>query len=54
MKAVDIQGFNPNPAILDNVNDPLYKGFVSTVNGYWTNLIRLVTSEVFDGNTDLT
>jgi alpha,alpha-trehalase len=36
----EIQNFTETPAILDNVEDPLYNGFVSIVNGYWTLLVR--------------
>ena len=35
-----IQGFNATPAILSNITDPIYKGWVSVVNAYWTLLIR--------------
>ena len=42
LQEVPIEGFNPNPAILDNVTDPIYKGWVSIVNSYWTLLIRQV------------
>lgn len=35
-----IEGFNPDPAILDEISDPIYKGWVSIVNSYWTLLIR--------------
>lgn len=48
LSAIEIEGFNPSPAILDNVQNPLYKGFVSTVNGYWTNLIRWVLRYVIE------
>lgn len=40
LSQVEIEGFNPSPALLDNDNDPLYKGWVSIVNSYWTLLIR--------------
>ncbi|KIJ59066.1 glycoside hydrolase family 37 protein [Hydnomerulius pinastri MD-312] len=32
--------FTPNPAFLNNVTDPLLKGFAQTVHGYWTQLAR--------------
>ncbi|GMK53734.1 hypothetical protein CspeluHIS016_0103200 [Cutaneotrichosporon spelunceum] len=37
---VEIEGFNPNPAILSNVTDPIYRAWVAVVHGYWTLLIR--------------
>lgn len=40
LEQVAIQGFNPTPAILNNVSDPIYRAFVSTVHGYWALLIR--------------
>ncbi len=40
LEAVEIQNFTATPAILDNITDPLYKGFTSTVNGYWSLLVR--------------
>lgn len=40
LEAVDIEGFNPTPAILNNVTDPLYHAWVQVVHGYWTLLIR--------------
>ncbi|GFZ50803.1 hypothetical protein JCM24511_08561 [Saitozyma sp. JCM 24511] len=40
LSQVPLQGFNANPAILDGISDPLYKGWVSIVNSYWTLLIR--------------
>ncbi|BEJ14028.1 hypothetical protein CspHIS471_0312020 [Cutaneotrichosporon sp. HIS471] len=40
LQPVEIQGFNPKPAILSNVTDPLYRAWVSVVHGYWTLLIR--------------
>jgi alpha,alpha-trehalase len=43
LSQVQIQGFNPNPAILNDIEDPLVKGWVSVVNSYWTLLIRYVT-----------
>ncbi|ORY35701.1 Six-hairpin glycosidase-like protein [Naematelia encephala] len=40
LSQVALQGFNSTPAVLDTVNDPIYKAWVSVVNGYWTLLIR--------------
>jgi len=35
-----IENFTATPAILANVEDDLYHGFVSIVNGYWSLLVR--------------
>lgn len=32
--------FNPDPAFLKNVTDPLLNKWAGVVNGYWTDLIR--------------
>ncbi|KAI0265670.1 glycoside hydrolase [Gloeopeniophorella convolvens] len=40
LEAQAISNFNPNPAFLNNVTDPLLKGFAQIVHGYWTQLIR--------------
>ncbi|WVR09451.1 hypothetical protein IAU60_006518 [Kwoniella sp. DSM 27419] len=40
LSQVPIEGFNANPALLDNIADPLYKAWTSVVNGYWSLLIR--------------
>ena len=40
LEEVQIEGFVQSPKILDNVTDPIYKGFVSKVNSYWELLIR--------------
>ena len=40
LEATSLTGFNSNPPFLDNVTDPLVKGFAQTVNGYWTQLAR--------------
>jgi alpha,alpha-trehalase len=40
LEQVALEGFNATPAILDNISDPLYKGWVGVVNSYWTLLIR--------------
>ncbi|KAI0060461.1 glycoside hydrolase family 37 protein [Artomyces pyxidatus] len=40
LEAQALPNFNPNPPFLNNVTDPLLKGFSSIVNGYWTQLIR--------------
>jgi alpha,alpha-trehalase len=43
---VSIQGFVDQPEVLDEVEDQIYKGWVSIVNGYWSLLIRYVSSRV--------
>lgn len=40
LEQIPIEGFNATPALLDGINDPIYKGWVSVVNEYWTLLIR--------------
>ena len=40
LNPVTIQNFNSTPAVLDQIDDQFYKGFVSLVNGYWALLIR--------------
>jgi alpha,alpha-trehalase len=40
LEQVAIEGFNSTPKILSNISDPVYKGWVSVVNGYWTLLVR--------------
>ncbi|OAX38447.1 glycoside hydrolase family 37 protein [Rhizopogon vinicolor AM-OR11-026] len=40
LEAVALPNFNPNPAFLNNVTDPLLKAFAQTVHGYWTQLAR--------------
>ncbi|OCF57627.1 alpha,alpha-trehalase [Kwoniella mangroviensis CBS 10435] len=40
LEQIPIEGFNQNPAILDNISDPIYKAWTSIVNSYWTLLIR--------------
>lgn len=40
LETVQIENFTQNPAFLDVIEDELYKGFVSTVNGYWSLLVR--------------
>jgi alpha,alpha-trehalase len=45
LEQVQIEGFNPDPAILDDISDPIYKAWVSIVNSYWTLLIRYVNAQ---------
>ncbi|KAG2140240.1 glycoside hydrolase family 37 protein [Suillus bovinus] len=40
MEATALANFNPTPAFLNNVTDPLLKAFAQTVHGYWTQLAR--------------
>ncbi|KAF7798296.1 hypothetical protein EIP86_009516 [Pleurotus ostreatoroseus] len=40
LEAVALASFNPNPAFLNNVTDPLLKAWSQIVHGYWTQLIR--------------
>ncbi|KZT35404.1 glycoside hydrolase [Sistotremastrum suecicum HHB10207 ss-3] len=40
LEAQNLTNFNPNPAFLNNVTDPVMKAWTQTVHGYWTSLIR--------------
>lgn len=40
LQALALPQFNPTPAFLNNVTDPLIKAWSQTVHGYWTQLIR--------------
>lgn len=40
LEAAALTNFNPTPAFLNNVTDPLSKAFAQTVHGYWTQLAR--------------
>ncbi|TFK27682.1 trehalase [Coprinopsis marcescibilis] len=40
LQALALPSFNPNPAFLNNVSDPLCRGFSQAVHGFWTQLIR--------------
>lgn len=40
LEAVALPNFNPNPAFLDGVKNPLVKAWSAIVHGYWTQLIR--------------
>jgi len=37
---LSLPDFNPDPAFLGKVADPLVKAFAKTVHGFWTELIR--------------
>ena len=40
LEALALTKFNPDPAFLNNVSDPLLNAWSKTVHGYWTQLIR--------------
>jgi alpha,alpha-trehalase len=40
LEALPLANFNPSPAFLKNVSQPIVKAFSQTVHGYWTQLIR--------------
>ncbi|WWD19226.1 hypothetical protein CI109_103684 [Kwoniella shandongensis] len=40
LSQVQLEGFNPSPAILNNISDPIFKAWTSIVNSYWTLLAR--------------
>ncbi|KAL7422476.1 hypothetical protein Q5752_003124 [Cryptotrichosporon argae] len=40
LEQVAIEGFVSDPAILNNISDPVFKAWVSEVNSYWQLLIR--------------
>ncbi|WRT68588.1 uncharacterized protein IL334_005566 [Kwoniella shivajii] len=53
LEQIPIEGFVQNPAILDNISDPIYKAWTSIVNSYWTLLIRETNeSSICNGNCD--
>jgi alpha,alpha-trehalase len=51
-----LDGFDANPAFLNNVSDPLVKGFAGAVHGYWNQLIRGTNDSVLcaDGSCEST
>lgn len=49
LSQVALEGFNPNPAFLDTISDPIYQGWMSVVNSYWTLLIRYVVLRTGSG-----
>ncbi|KAK4683597.1 alpha,alpha-trehalase, partial [Tremellales sp. Uapishka_1] len=51
---IELQGFVANPAILNHITDPVFKGWVSIVNGYWQLLIRYLSSSPIFSYADLT
>ncbi|KAJ1963051.1 hypothetical protein GGI12_002277 [Dipsacomyces acuminosporus] len=40
LKPVNLTELNPNPPFLQRIKNPLLKAYGSTVNGYWSTLIR--------------
>ena len=53
LEGADLPNFTDNPPFLDNVTDPLLKGFAQAVNGYWTQLARNTNDSTLcgeDGN----
>jgi alpha,alpha-trehalase len=46
LEAAQVTQFNPTPAFLNNVTNPLIKAWAGIVNGYWTQLIRATNSSV--------
>ena len=42
LSQVPIEGYVAAPAAVNKVSNPLYKGWVSIVNSYWSLLIRYV------------
>lgn len=49
LEPVALTNFNPNPAFLNNVSDPLVKAWSQTVHGYWTQLIRATNQSALCG-----
>ena len=53
LEPVALANFNPEPAFLDNVPNPVVKAFSQIVHGYWTQLIRNTNeSALCPGGTD--
>ncbi|KAJ2919157.1 hypothetical protein MD484_g1266, partial [Candolleomyces efflorescens] len=52
LEAITLQNFNPEPAFLSNVTDPLVRAFAQTVHGFWTQLIRETNSSTLCGNSN--
>ncbi|KDQ62129.1 glycoside hydrolase family 37 protein [Jaapia argillacea MUCL 33604] len=44
LEAIALTNFNPNPAFLNNVTDPLLKAWSQEVHTYWEDLIRETNS----------
>jgi len=40
IEAATIPNFNPNPAFLQNISDPVVRGWLQIVHGYWASLAR--------------
>lgn len=52
LEAVALAKFNPSPAFLNNVTQPIVKAFSQTVHGYWTQLIRRTNSSTLCGGNN--
>ncbi|KAF9464208.1 trehalase [Collybia nuda] len=52
LQALALAGFNPNPAFLNNVTQPIVKAFSQTVHGFWTQLIRGTNSSTLCGGNN--
>lgn len=54
LETVNIENFTANPAILDSIEDQIYRGFVAEVNSYWALLIRQTNESALctDGKCD--
>ncbi|KAJ2928214.1 hypothetical protein H1R20_g8878, partial [Candolleomyces eurysporus] len=52
LEAITLQNFNPEPAFLSNVTDPLVRAFAQTVHGFWTQLVRRTNSSALCGNSN--
>lgn len=40
LEALTLSDFNPNPAFLKNVTNPLVRAWSQTVHSFWTQLVR--------------
>ncbi|PFH54014.1 glycoside hydrolase family 37 protein [Amanita thiersii Skay4041] len=52
LQALTLPNFNPNPAFLQNVSDPLLQVWAKTVHGFWTQLIRGTNSSKLCGSNN--
>lgn len=52
LEALALAKFNPSPAFLNNVTQPIVKAFSQTVHGYWTQLIRGTNSSTLCGGNN--
>ncbi|KAG2009792.1 trehalase [Coprinopsis cinerea AmutBmut pab1-1] len=51
LEPLTLQNFNPEPAFLNNVTNPLVRAFSQAVHTFWTQLIRGTNQETVCGNT---